>query len=69
MKELAFKMKPVTEVHLKLRAVTEFLLAENESISHNKHLQISIYGYKTVDKSTASCWENQHSSSEEGKGK
>ena len=49
-------MASVTEVRSKQRAVIEFLLAENQSITGIHRRLQNIYGDLAVDKSTLSYW-------------
>jgi hypothetical protein len=61
-------MESVSDVRSKQRAVIEFLLAENESITNiHRHL-MNVYGDMAVDKSTVSCWAKRLASSEQGQG-
>jgi hypothetical protein len=60
-------MESVSDVRSKQRAVIEFLLAENESVTIHRCLT-NIYGDMAVDKSTVSCWAEQLASSEQGQG-
>jgi hypothetical protein len=61
-------MESLSDVHSKQRAVIEFLLAENESITDiHRHLT-NVYGDMAVDKSTVSRWAKRLASSEQGQG-
>jgi hypothetical protein len=52
-------MESVSDVCSKQRAVIQFLLAENESITNiHRHLT-NVYGGMAVDKSTVSHWAKQ----------
>jgi hypothetical protein len=55
-------------VYSKQRAVIEFLLAENESITDIHRRLTNIYGDMAVDKSTVSRWAKRLASSEQGQG-
>jgi hypothetical protein len=59
-------MESVSDVRSKQRAVIEFLLAENESITNIHRRLTNIYGDMAVDKSTVSCWAEQLALSEQG---
>jgi DNA-binding MarR family transcriptional regulator len=61
-------MESVSDVHSKQRAVTEFLLAENESITTIHRRLTNVYGDMAVDKSTVSRWAKRLASSEQGQG-
>jgi hypothetical protein len=57
-------MESVSDVRSKQRAVIEFILAENESITNIHRSLTNIYGDMTVDKSTVavgqSDWHRQN---------
>jgi hypothetical protein len=59
-------MESVSDVRSKQRAVIEFLLAENESITNIHTCLTNIYG--DMDKSTISRWTKQLASSEQRQG-
>jgi DNA-binding MarR family transcriptional regulator len=59
-------MESVSNMYSKQRAVIEFLLAENESITNIHRLLTNIYGDMAVDKSTISHWAKRLASSEQG---
>jgi DNA-binding MarR family transcriptional regulator len=59
-------MESVSDVHTKQRAVIEFLLAENESMTNIHRRLTNVYGGMVVDKSTVSCSVKQLASSEQG---
>jgi hypothetical protein len=61
-------MESVSDVRSKQRAVTEFLLAENESITDIDMRLTNVYGDMTVDKHTVSRWAKQLASSQQGQG-
>jgi hypothetical protein len=61
-------MESVSDVRFKQRAVIEFLLAENESITNIHRRLTNVYGDMTVDKSTVSRWAKRLASSEQGQG-
>jgi transposase len=52
----------------KQRAVIEFLLAENESITNIHRRLTNVYGDMAVDKSTVSRWVKRLASPEQGQG-
>jgi DNA-binding MarR family transcriptional regulator len=58
----------VSDVRSKQRAVIEFLLAENESITNIHGRLTNVYGDMAVDKSTVSRWAKRLASSEQGQG-
>lgn len=58
-------MASVTEVRSKQRAVIEFLLAENQSITDIHRCLQNVYGDLAVDKSTVSRWARRLSSSQQ----
>jgi hypothetical protein len=49
-------MESVSNMRSKQKAVTEFLLAENESITNIHRRLTNVYGDMAVDKSTVSHW-------------
>jgi hypothetical protein len=49
-------MESVSDVRSKQRAVIEFLLGENESITNIHRRLTNVYGDMAVDKSTVSLW-------------
>jgi DNA-binding MarR family transcriptional regulator len=55
-------------LHSKQRAVIEFLLAENESITNIHRRLTNVFGDMAVDKSTVSRWVKRLASSEQGQG-
>jgi hypothetical protein len=59
-------MESVTDVRSKERAVTEFLLAENEPITNINRRLTNVNGDMEVDKSTVSRWAKRLASSEQG---
>jgi hypothetical protein len=59
-------MESVSNVRSKQRAVIEFLLAENESITNIHRRLTNVYGDMAVDNSTVSRWEKRLVSSEQG---
>jgi hypothetical protein len=59
-------MESVSDVRYKQRAVIEFLLAENVSITNIHRLLTNVYGDMTVDKSTVNRWAKRLASSEQG---
>jgi hypothetical protein len=61
-------MESVSDVRSVQRAVIEFLLAENESITDIHRRLINVYGDVAVDKSTVCRWEKRLASSEQGQG-
>jgi hypothetical protein len=61
-------MESVSYVHSKQRAVIEFLLAENKSITNIHRRLTNVYGDMAVDKSSVSRWTKQLASSEQGQG-
>jgi DNA-binding MarR family transcriptional regulator len=61
-------MESVSYVRSKQRAVIEFLLAENESITDIYRRLKNVYGDMAVDKSTVSRWATRLASSEQGQG-
>jgi hypothetical protein len=61
-------MESVSNVRSKQRAVIEFLLAENGSITNNHRRLTNVYGDMTVDKSTVSRWAKRLASSEQEQG-
>jgi hypothetical protein len=61
-------VESVSDVLSKQRAVIEFLLAENESITNIHRRLTNVYGDMAVDKSTVSHWAMRLASSEQGKG-
>jgi hypothetical protein len=61
-------MESVSDVRSKQRAETEFLLAENESITNIHRRLTNVCGDMAVDKSTVSRWAKRLSSSEQGQG-
>jgi hypothetical protein len=61
-------MESVSDVHSIQRAVIEFLLAENESITDIHRRLTNVYGDMAVDKSTVCRWAKRLASSEQGQG-
>jgi hypothetical protein len=59
-------MESVSDVRSEQRAVTEFLLAENESITNIHRRLTKVYGEMAVDKSTVNRWTKRLASSEQG---
>jgi transposase len=58
----------VIDVRFKQRAVIEFLLAENESITNIHRRLTNVCGDMAVDKSNVSRWAKRLASSEQGHG-
>jgi hypothetical protein len=61
-------MQSVSDVHSKQRAVIEFLLAENESITNIHRCLTNVYGDMAVDKSIVNYWAKRLALSEQGQG-
>jgi hypothetical protein len=61
-------MESVSDVRSKQKAVTGFLLTENESIINIHRRLTNVYGDMAVDKNTVSRWAKRLSSSEQGQG-
>jgi hypothetical protein len=61
-------MESVSNVRSKQRAVIEFLLAENESITNIQRRLTNVCGNMAMDKSTVSFWGKLLASSEQGQG-
>jgi hypothetical protein len=59
-------MESVSDVRSRQRAVTEFLLAENESITNIHGGLTNVCGDMSVDKSTVSRWAKRLASPEQG---
>jgi hypothetical protein len=61
-------MESVSDVRSKQRAIIEFLLAENKSITNIHRRLTNVYGDMAVDKSTVSRWAKRLASSDQGQG-